>query len=130
MMRKEINMKLNDLINEVNQEQELLQACAELCNELTEAQHAQWEHCKERGSYYGIDKGSKYLKIVSYGDAKGVNASVWGFINKGNKKFQVGDILKAKSWKSPALNSARGNILEGYDVGAKPMRIYGPDYLI
>ena len=36
-MRKEINMKLNDLINEVNAEQELLQACDKLCNELTEA---------------------------------------------------------------------------------------------
>ena len=123
-------MKLNDLINEVNQEQELLQACAVLCNELTEAQHAQWEHCKERGSYYGVDKGSKYLKIVSYASAAGKDASVWGFINKGNPKFQVGDILKAAGWKKPALNKARGNILEGYDVLARPMRIYGPDYLI
>lgn len=123
-------MKLNDLINEVNQEQELLQAVAVLCNELTEAQHAKWEHCKERGSYYGVDKGSKYLKIVSYDSAAGEGASVWGFINKGNPKFQVGDILKAAGWKKPALNKARGNILDGYDVLARPMRIYGPDYLI
>ena len=72
MMRKEINMKLNDLINEVNAEQELLQACDKLCNELTEAQHAQWEHCKE---WFYCYKGSKYLKIVSYDDAN-MNVSV------------------------------------------------------
>tara|TARA_B100000131_G_scaffold175621_1_gene169660 strand:+ start:75 stop:446 length:372 start_codon:yes stop_codon:yes gene_type:complete len=123
-------MKLNDLINEVNTEQELLQACEKLCNDLTEAQHAQWEHCKERGSYYGVTKGSKYLKIVSYDDANGEGASVWGFINKGNPKFNVGDILKSAGWKTPALNKARGNILEGYNVLARPNRIYGPDYLI
>ena len=53
---------------------ELNVAVKELCENLTEAQHEQWEHCKERGSYYGVDKGRKYLKIVSYDDASGGGA--------------------------------------------------------
>ena len=122
-------MKLNELINEVNQEQDLLQACHELCENLTQALYAKWDHCKENGDYYSLKEGSKYIKIISNGNG-GYNTSVWGFINKSNKKFQYGDILKAKSWASPATNSARGNLLEGYDVQARPMRIYGPDYLI
>ena len=70
-------------------------------------------------SRLSIEEGSKYIKIVS-------NGSVWGFINKGNKKFKVGDILKAASWRAPALNKARGNILEGgYDI-----KWTGPNYLI
>ncbi len=127
MMRKEINMKLNELVNEVNQEQDLLMACNELCENLTQALHAKWNHCKENGDHYTLKEGSKYIKIISN---SGSGKSVWGFINKGNKKFQYGDILKAAGWASPATNSARGNILEGYDVLARPMRIYGPDYLI
>ena len=119
-------MKLNELVNEVNQEQDLLKACHELCENLTQALHAKWEHCKENGDHYSMKEGSKYIKIIAEGNQK----SVWGFVNKSNKKFQYGDILKAKSWASPATNSARGNILEGYDVLARPMRIYGPDYLI
>lgn len=117
-MRKGDNMK------------ELNVAVKELCENLTEAQHEQWEHCKERGSYYGVDKGRKYLKIVSYDDANGGGASVWGFINVGNPNFEVGDVLKAAGWKTPALNAPRGNILKGYDVRHNKMRIYGPDYLI
>jgi len=109
---------------------ELNDAVKELCENLTEAQHKQWEHCKERGSYYGIDKGRKYLKIVSYDSAEGAGASVWGFINVNNPNFEVGDVLKAAGWKTPALNAPRGNVLKGYDVYSNPMRIYGPDYLI
>ena len=66
-----------------------------------------------------IEEGSKYIKIIC-------GTSVWGFINKGNKKFKVGDILKAASWRAPAVNKARGNILEGgYDI-----KWTGPNYLI
>ena len=41
--------------------------------------------------------------------------SVWGFIvaSENDKKFQVGDILMAAGWKSPARNKARGNVLSG-----------------
>ena len=55
-----------------------------------------------------IEIGNKYIKVVS-------GTSVWGFIVNTHKhpKFKVGDILKAASWKAPAMNQARGNIVNG-----------------
>ena len=64
-----------------------------------------------------IKEGSKYIRILT-------DRSVWGFVNKGNKNFKVGDILKAKNWSTPALNKARGNIFEDYSVAWT-----GPHYL-
>ena len=58
----------------------------------------------------------------------GKDNCVWGFINKGNDKFRYGDILKASSWRKPALNHARGNIIDA-DYEIRGMRLYGPDYL-
>ena len=50
--------------------------------------------------------GSKYLKVV-------IKGSVHSFIvAKPTPKFKVGDILMAKSYKAPATNFARGNILD------------------
>lgn len=50
--------------------------------------------------------GSKYLKVVMKG-------SVHSFIvTKPTLKFNVGDILMARSFKAPATNFARGNILD------------------
>jgi hypothetical protein len=48
--------------------------------------------------------GSKYIKVVS-------NNSAHSFIVKKDGKFKRGDILKANSWKAPATNFARGNVL-------------------
>jgi exosome complex RNA-binding protein Csl4 len=49
--------------------------------------------------------GSKYIKIIS-------NSSAHSFIvKKDGGKFKQGDILKANSWKAPATNFVRGNIL-------------------
>jgi hypothetical protein len=62
-------------------------------------------------------EGSKYIRVETEG-------SVWGFINKGNKKFQVGDLLKAAGRNAPATNKARGNIFETYSVAWT-----GPHYL-
>ena len=51
--------------------------------------------------------GKKYIKIIR-------DRSVWGFIVKETSgKFREGDILKAAGWNAPAMNSARGNILDG-----------------
>jgi len=64
-----------------------------------------------------FDRGTKYIRIET-------GNSIWGFINKGNPDFKVGDILKAKSWKGPATNKARGNIFETYSVAWT-----GPHYI-
>ena len=65
--------------------------------------------------------GSKYIKIFSEG------GSVWGFVVNTfhDKKFEMGDILKAAGYNAPARNAARGNIIDGgYTV-----RWTGPLYL-
>lgn len=55
--------------------------------------------------------GSKYIKIVMGGVH---SASVHSFIVlEDTGKFKRGDILKSASWRSPAKNFARGNVLEG-----------------
>ena len=64
-----------------------------------------------------VKEGSKYIKITT-------GNNVWGFVNKGNPDFEVGDILKAANWRAPALNKARGNIFENYHVAWT-----GPHYL-
>ena len=54
-----------------------------------------------------IFPGKKYIKIVQ-------ENGVFCFIVKEDfKHFKKGDILKAAGYNAPALNSARGNILNG-----------------
>ena len=57
------------------------------------------------------EEGRKYIKIIH---AKmGGQRSVHSFIVKeATKKFGVGDILMAASWKAPATNFARGTIFD------------------
>ena len=51
--------------------------------------------------------GQKFIKVVN-------NGSVKAFVVKQDDgRFKMGDILKASSWRAPAKNSARGNVLEG-----------------
>ena len=51
--------------------------------------------------------GKKYIKIVQ-------GNSVFAFVMKEDSgRFKKGDILKAAGYNKPALNSARGNVLEG-----------------
>ena len=51
--------------------------------------------------------GKKYIKVVQ-------DTGVFCFIVKEDfKHFKKGDILKAAGYNAPALNSARGNILNG-----------------
>ena len=54
-----------------------------------------------------VSFGKKYIKIVQ-------ENGVFCFIVKEDfKHFKKGDILKAAGYNAPALNSARGNILNG-----------------
>ena len=56
---------------------------------------------------FKIKNGQKYIKVTN-------DNSVKAFIVKSdNGKFKSGDILKPASWKAPAMNSARGNVLSG-----------------
>ena len=81
-----------------------------------------WSHPAEPGiekfrDAIEVKEGSKYIKIST-------ENSVWGFINKANKDFKVGDILKASGRSAPALNKARGNIFKTYSVAWT-----GPHYI-
>ena len=85
-------------------------------------------------SSYTAEKGRKFVKIIvqdTFNVRSGGTPSerVWGFINineftkerkmaNGIKSvtFRRGDVLMANGWKSPALNSPRGNLLDGYPV--------------
>ena len=122
-------MKLSQLVNEVNQEQELFQLVDKLCKDLAD------EHIREYPSLndynWNYEVGRKYIKVIQNNQYQ---RSVWGFINLTefvNKKgvvFKVGDVLKAAGWATPTLNAPRGNLFDGYKIVG--MRKYGPDYLI
>ena len=61
----------------------------------------------EYNNGFRLDEGSKFIKIVT-------RNSVHCFIAKQDMgNFRRGDILKAASWKTPAKNFARGNVLDG-----------------
>jgi hypothetical protein len=52
-----------------------------------------------------IEEGKKFIKVIK-------DTSVHSFIVIADDgKFKRGDILKAASWRAPAKNFARGNIL-------------------
>ncbi len=56
---------------------------------------------------FKIKNGQKYIKITNDGSVK-------VFIVKEDfKHFKSGDILKPAGWRAPALNQARGNVLNG-----------------
>ena len=49
----------------------------------------------------------KFIKVIT-----GPQTSVHSFImREDDRKFKRGDILKAASWRAPAKNFARGNVL-------------------
>lgn len=70
------------------------------------------DYCKSQVDNWEKDTtvtyGKKYIKVSK-------NGSVWGFVvaTDTDKQFKKGDLLKAASWKAPARNQARGNILDG-----------------
>ena len=51
--------------------------------------------------------GQKFIKITN---GNGVKAFI---VKQDDGKFKMGDILKPASWRAPAKNRARGNVLEG-----------------
>lgn len=62
--------------------------------------------------------GSMYIKVIS---GSGVHSFI---VREDGSKFKKGDILKAATWRAPALNQARGNIFGEYRI-----RWTGAEYL-
>ena len=62
---------------------------------------------KEYATGFEIKTMKKFIKVVN---GRGVKAFI---VMKDFKHFKMGDILKPAGWRAPALNSARGNVLEG-----------------
>jgi hypothetical protein len=67
------------------------------------------KHYNRREFYYEFHR--KYVHIISKDDNQRSSHS-WVMIND-DKQFKQGDILKSASWKAPARNFARGNVLCG-----------------
>jgi len=62
-----------------------------------------------------FDKGSKFIKVIVGHSTDGVrdsSRSSHSFIVLKSDKFQYGDILRSASWRAPAKNFARGNVLK------------------
>ena len=62
---------------------------------------------KEYATGFEIKTMKKFIKVVNGGSVKAF------IVMKDFKHFKMGDILKPAGWRAPALNSARGNVLEG-----------------
>jgi hypothetical protein len=128
MKKQGDNMKLSELVNEVNTEQELSQLCDKLVADLTEEHLRQYPTLTEYSYEYKVSR--KYIKVIMN---SGNQRSVWGFINKSDWTkssgitFKCGDVLMSAGWNTPALNAPRGNLFDGYQIIG--MRKYGPDYL-
>ncbi len=60
---------------------------------------------------YAMESGKKYMRIVRATSAQQI---VWGFvvIDHNDKRYPYGTLLKAAGWKAPALNGARGNVID------------------
>ena len=84
------------------------------------------ESMKEQFSNsWRIEPGKKFIKIVSKDSVHSFIVKEDMFTPGGQPRFKKGDVLKAASWKSPALNRARGNVLDGN----YPIQWTGPLYL-
>ena len=138
--QEETNMKLSELVEEINSEQQLLELVQTLCDGLTQQIRDKYKHAVN--DYYTYKVGKKYIKVISvHGDSRGGQQSVWGFVNLNefvkarkmtnevkNVTFKEGDILMAAGWNTPALNVPRGNLFKGYPVSDQCQ--HGPSYLI
>ena len=67
--------------------------------------------CEEFKNGWTIKEGKKYIGIYK---TLGSQQCIWGgVVKKDGGKFKKGDILKAAGYGKFAMNSARGNVLEG-----------------
>ncbi|WP_370104735.1 hypothetical protein [Winogradskyella sp.] len=69
-----------------------------------------------------FEKGRNFFRFVRDGSCNGflVINPPKGIDNKTGEGFNRGDLLMAKSWKAPAKNFARGNVLdEGWEKNVR-----------
>ena len=96
-----------------------------LCLDIENQHFKSYPTLKEYGCTFKA--GRKFCKIIIT-DGNGGDRSVWGFINLTHEKFAEGDVLLAQGWTGPAMNKARGNLLEqNYTVDTGNQ--YGPGYI-
>ena len=78
---------------------------------------SKWEERAARAKFthvtrtYSYEIGRKYAHIIQ-GDSNSCSSHSWVVIGDDNK-FKIGDILKSATWKSPARNYERGNVITG-----------------
>ena len=78
---------------------------------------SKWEERAARAKFTGVTRtysyeiGRKYAHIIQ-GDSNSRSSHSWVVIGD-DKKFKIGDILKSASWKAPARNFERGNVISG-----------------
>jgi hypothetical protein len=67
------------------------------------------------GLEFVYEVGRKYVHVIMrHGHLSGYQRSSHSWVMLADdKKFKVGDILKSASWKAPARNFSRGNVLCG-----------------
>jgi len=107
---------------DLKMENKLELAVQKLCDDIV-AQHNE-SYPTLTGFNCTYKAGRKFIKIIR--EDRGGSRSVWGFINLAHEKFKEGDVLLAQSWAGPALNKARGNLFEGYEMNSRLQ--YGPGY--
>ena len=78
---------------------------------------SKWEERAARANFHHVTRsytyeiGRKYAHIIQ-SDSNQRSSHSWVVIAD-DKKFKIGDILKSASWKSPARNYERGNVISG-----------------
>ena len=101
--------------------QKLIDASIKDYNEFCDNERMREEHAQS----WRIEPGRKFIKLVSKGSVHSFIVKEDMFTPGGQPRFKRGDVLKPASWKAPALNRARGNVLEGN----YPIQWTGPLYL-
>ena len=98
-------------------------AISEYCRHLEKSLYAQFPRSE---TVFVYEAGRKYVKIIAesvYGKF-GSGRTSHSYIVIGDQgKFKHGDILKSASWKAPAKNFSRGNVLTGDYATISPFGI-------